>query len=284
MSTAFVSVPLFHGIDESGLRGLGEVFERFSAPAGHVLFSAGETADQLYLLVDGRVALHEEGEKTIDLQPVSLIGELGAMVGLIRRVTAVAQAPSVFLRASGAALRGFFERNAQVAVQFYQNLLGMAADKIRRDERRIDDMRRNLIKTQKSLKAMRDLILESPSTALSGPLHEIVEGIIAQNRRANYIVEPPAALPVNVRLPSGQVHTVEQMSRQFIVVPAAAATTEEGDWRGVLMLPSAQIPIAGGLERASPDKTRINLDLLIDEYSQLLEEYLTQAQLLDIVL
>jgi hypothetical protein len=29
---------------------------------------------------------------------------------------------------------------------------------------------------------------------------------------------------------------------------------------------------------------RVHLDLLIDEYSDLLEEYLTQAQLLDIVL
>lgn len=281
MSTAFVSVPLFHGISEDGLAGLGEVFERFEAAEGTVLFAAGEVADWLYLLVAGRVALHEEGEKTIELQPVSLIGELGAMVGLNRRVTAEAMEPSVFLRATGASLRAFFERNASVAVHFYQNLLGMSADKIRRDERRIDDMRRNLIKTQKALKAMRELVLESPSTELSEPIHDMLEYLISQNRRANYVVAPPSALPAHVRLPDGTTYPVLQMSRQFIEIPAAAG---EGDWRGVLVLPGSEIPLAGALEATGPDSSRIDLELMIDEYNAGLEDYLTQAQLLDIVL
>ncbi|MBL8784554.1 MAG: cyclic nucleotide-binding domain-containing protein [Deltaproteobacteria bacterium] len=283
MSTAFVSVPLFSGISEEGLQGLGEVFERVEAEAGTVLFSTGDTADRLYLLVDGRVALHEEGESTIDLQPISLIGELGAMVGLNRRVTAVAVEPSMFLAASGEALRAFFERNASVAVTFYQNLLGMSADKIRRDERRIDDMRRNLIKTQKSLKAMRELILESASNELSEPLHDMLEHLIAQNRRANYVVAPPSALPVHVRLTDGATVPVLAMSRLFIELPTQAGDAHSA-WRGVLVLPSSEIPLAGTLEAAGSDAVRVNLDLLIEEYSQGLEAYLTQAQLLDIVL
>jgi CRP-like cAMP-binding protein len=283
MSTAFVSVPLFHGISENGLQGLGEVFERYQADEGRVLFATNEVADWLYLLIDGRVALQEEGEKTIELQPVSLIGELGAMVGLVRRVTAVVLEPSVFLRATGPSLREFFERNATVAVTFYQNLLGMAADKIRRDEQRIDDMRRNLIKTQKALKAMRELVLESPSTELSEPIHDMLEFLIAQNRRANYVVAPPSALPVMVRLPDGSSHDVLQMSRQFLEIPQAAGG-KDGNWRGVLVLPNTEIPIAGALERIGSESARINLDMLIDEYSTSLEDYLTQAQLLDIVL
>jgi len=283
MSTAFVNVPLFHGISEGGLAGLGEAFETWSAPVGHVLFSTGEVADWLYLLIDGRVALQEEGETSIELQPVSLIGELGAMVGLNRRVTAVCMADSTFLRATSAQLRAFFERNAQVAVQFYQNLLGMSADKVRRDERRLDDMRRNLIKTQKALKAMRDLVLESPSTEISEPLHDMLEALIAQNRRANYVVEPPSALPTEVRLPDHRIFPVYQMSRQFVVVPTEAASGPE--FRGVLLLPGAvEVPIAGSVEHFGAGLERVELDLLIDEYSETLEDYLTQAQLLDIVL
>lgn len=281
MSTAFVNVPLFQGISESGLSGLGEVFETYVAPAGHVLFAAGEVADWLYLLVDGRVALQEEGETSIELAPVSLIGELGAMVHLYRRVTAVCLAQSTFLRATSQQLRTFFERNASVAVQFYQNLLGMSADKIRRDERRIDDMRRNLIKTQKSLKAMRDLVLESQSTPISEPLCDMLEQIIAQNRRANYVVEPPSALAVHVRLPDGRLFPVRAMSRQFVVVPLEATSGDE--FRGVLVLPGAEVPFAGALEVSGADR-RVNLDLLIDEFSDAVEDYLTQAQLLDIVL
>lgn len=283
MSTAFVSVPLFQGISGDGLAGLGEVFETLEVDAGHVLFSSGEVADRLYLLVDGRVALHEDGEKTIDLNAVSLIGELGAMVALNRRLTAVTLTPSMFLVATGTSLRTFFERNAAVAVTFYQNLLGMSADKIRRDERRIDDMRRNLVKTQKALKAMRDLVLDSPSTELSEPIHDMLEELIAQNRRANYIVEPPSALPVTVRNPDGAVYPVIQMSRQFLLLAsvAAAAGTE---WKGVLTLPGTEFPLTGSVEPAGPGLVKVDLDLIIDEYSELLEDYLTQAQLLDIVL
>lgn len=285
MSTAFVSVPLFHGISEDGLQGLGEVFERYKADAGKVLFATDEVADSLYLLIEGRVALREEGEKTIELQPVSLIGELGAMVGLNRRVTAEVLEPSIFLRATGEELQQFFERNAATAVTFYQNLLGMAADKIRRDEQRIDDMRRNLIKTQKALKAMRELVLESPSTELSEPIHDMLEFLIAQNRRANYVVAPPSALPVTVRLADGSRHEVLQMSRQFLEIARHEGSAgDDGNLRGVLVLPTTEIPIAGTLEEVGADHSRINLDMLIDEYSASLEDYLTQAQLLDIVL
>jgi CRP-like cAMP-binding protein len=283
MSTAFVSVPLFQGISGDGLAGLGEVFETLEVDAGHVLFSSGEVADRLYLLVDGRVALHEDGEKTIDLNAVSLIGELGAMVALNRRLTAVTLTPSMFLVATGTSLRTFFERNAAVAVTFYQNLLGMSADKIRRDERRIDDMRRNLVKTQKALKAMRDLVLESPSTELSEPIHDMLEELIAQNRRANYVVEPPSALPVTVRNPDGSVFPVIQMSRQFLLLASAAASAGSA-WKGVLTLPGTEFPLTGAVEPAGPGLVKVDLDLLIDEYSELLEDYLTQAQLHDIVL
>jgi len=283
MSKAFINVPLFQGMDESGLQGLGEVFETFHCGADQVIFASGEVADALFLLVDGHVALHEEGEKMIELQPISLIGELGAMVGLNRRVTAVTLAPSVFLKASGKSLRGFFERNPAVSVQFYQNLLGMAADKIRRDERRIDDMRSNLIKTQKSLKTMRDLVLDGPSTELSEPLHVAIEQVITQNRRANYIVQPPSALPVYVRLQNRETYPVLEMSRQMLSLPADAAVSD-GDWRGVLLLPHAEIPVSGQAESVVAGRFRVELDTLIDEYSHGLEDYLAQAQLLDILL
>ena len=70
--------------------------------------------------------------------------------------------------------------------------------------------------------AMRDLVLESPSTELSEPIHDMLEYLIAQNRRANYVVAPPSALPVHVRLPDGSSHPVLQMSRMFLELPHTA--------------------------------------------------------------
>lgn len=284
MSTAFVSVPLFQGIDESGLLGLGEVFERYEAEAGEVLFATGDYASHVYLLVEGSIALKEDGRTHIELQPVSLIGELGAMTGLTRRVTAMAIEDSVLLRAAGEELMAFFMRNSQVAIAFYQNLLGMTADKVRRDERRIDDMRRNIISTQKSLKRLKNIILESPDTVVSAPAHDMLEALIHQNRRANYSVEPPSALPANIRLGDGRAWPVVSMSRQHVVVPAGAAHVGDTDWNAVLVLAGTELPISGRVEEGEEGTNRVELDLLIDEYSEILEDYLTQAQLLDIVL
>jgi len=285
MSTAFVSVPLFHGMDESGLQGLGEVFERYEADDNEVLFASGERAEYVYLLIDGSVAVQEDGKTHIELQPVSVIGELGAMTGLTRRVTAVTLEPSVLLRATGRDLMAYFTQNSQVAVTFYQNLLSMTADKVRRDERRIADMRHNIIVTQKSLKRLKNLILESPDTVISQPAHDIVEEVISQNRRANYSVEPPSALPATLRTADGRLHPVLSMSRQAIVVPREAAQPGDIDWRGVLVLAGFELPIGGEVEYGDEEGTsRVDLDLLIEEYSDVLEDYLTQAQLLDIVL
>jgi len=284
MSTAFVNVPLFQGIDESGLLGLGEVFERYEAGEGRVLFATGDLAEHVYLLIEGAVAVQEDGKTQIELQPVSLIGELGAMTSLSRRVTAVTLQPSVFLRATGDDLVTFFTRNSKVAVTFYQNLLGMAADKIRRDERRIDDMRRNIILTQKKLKKIRNLILESPDTVVSQPAHDMLEALIAQNRRANYSIEPPMALPAEVRLSNGVRYPVLSMSRKFVVVPREAAAEASTEWRGVLDLGGVELPIGGAILDDEDGNVRVDLDILIDEYAESLEEYLTQAQLLDIVL
>ena len=285
MSTAFVSVPLFKGMDESGLQGLGEVFERYEALEGEVLFTSGERAEFVYLLVEGSVAVQEDGKTHIELQPVSVIGELGAMTGLSRRVTAVTLESAVLLRATGHDLMDYFTQNSQVAITFYQNLLSMTADKVRRDERRIDDMRRNIIATQKSLKRLRNLILESPDTVISQPAHDMLEELINQNRRANYSVEPPSALPATVRLPDARSFPVLSMSRQAMVVPREAAWEGDQDWRGVLVLAGVELPIGGQVVLGDEEgTTRVDLDLLIDEYSEILEDYLTQAQLLDIVL
>lgn len=284
MSTAFVNVPLFHGMEEDGLRGLGEVFEPYEAGENEILFASGDTAKHVWLLIDGSVAVQEDGKTHIELQPISLIGELGAMTQLTRRVTAVALEPSSFLRAAGPDLVDFFSSHGKVAITFYQNLLGMAADKIRRDERRLEDMQRNLIHTQKSLKRLRNLILESPDTVVSQPAHDMLESLIAKNRRANYQIEPPMALPAEVKLPNGKRFPVLSMSRQYISVPRLAAEPGDDNWRAVLMLGGAEVPVSGEAHEARDGRSRVELDMLIDEYVVALESYLTQAQLLDIVL
>ena len=52
---------------------------------------------------------------------------------------------------------------------------------------------------------------------------------------------------------------------------------------GVLQLAGTELPISGRVHRAQGGRLTIELDLLIDEYSSMLEGYLTRAQLLDVL-
>jgi hypothetical protein len=179
-------------------------------------------------------------------------------------------------------LQGFFADHQELGVRFLANLLTAVADKVHRDQRRMGDMRKNLIGTQKELKKMRELVLETVETPLSAPLHETLERLITHNRRVNYRVEPPLALAAHVRLDDGNAKVLD-ISRTHVTVELAKPLAT-GTWMsGVLHLAGTEMLISGRIHRAGSDRMTIELDLLIDEFAAVLEGYLTRVQLLDIL-
>jgi len=70
---------------------------------------------------------------------------------------------------------------------------------MQRDQQRLADMRGNLMRTQKELKRLRELVLETVETPLSAPVHDTLEKLITHNRRVNYRVEPPPSLAAHCR-------------------------------------------------------------------------------------
>src|SRR4051812_28219587 len=166
------AIPLFQNITEDHLAELMGAFERLTLAEGHVLFEAGSGPEHFLLLVSGEVTLREAGEPRFRLTPIAPIGELGAVTGLRRNTTAVTTQASEVWRIGVPALMDFFERHGDVAFPFYHNLLNVVADKVRRDTRRLDEMRANLIRTQKSMKRMLETVLEAEETPLSKTVAE----------------------------------------------------------------------------------------------------------------
>jgi hypothetical protein len=168
-------------------------------------------------------------------------------------------------------------------VRFLVNLLGVVADKVHRDQRRMADMRSNLIGTQKELKRLRELVLETVETPLSAPVHDTLERLITHNRRVNYRVEPPPALAAHVRFDQGTA-SIADISRTHITVQVPFDAPKKETWvSGVAHLAGTEIPISGRVMRAVDHRITIELDLMIDEFAGALEGYLTRAQLLDIL-
>ncbi len=289
------AIPLFHGITEAHLAELLVACQRVSLPAGEVLFEAGAEPQHLLLLESGEVVLREPGstgEPRFRLSPLAPIGELGAVTGVPRNTTAVTSQPSEVWRIGVADLRQFFESHGDVAFPFYHNLLNIVADKVRRDTRNLEHVRANLIRTQKGMKRLRDLVLESEETPLSQTICETLEELIESNRRTHYLVEPTSTLTSWVRLDGGATVPVREISDSLLRIAAApqapghvglGAPAAGAEWSGVLITPAGEVPVSGRVEQTAADGSLIKLDLFIDQYAAVLRDYLTRVQMLDFV-
>lgn len=282
-ATELRTIPLFHGFGDEELGKLSNLFSKVTVDPAKPLFDVGEQATELYLLTAGEVVLDRPGDDLFRLHPPALIGELGALTGLPRSTRANVAAGSTVWGLRAKTVQDFFATNQELGVRFLVNLLTVVADKVHRDQTRMGDMRKNLISTQKDLKRLRELVLEADETPISAPIHDTLDKLITTNRRVNYRVEPPIALPVSLRFDTGTGKVVD-ISRSHVTVVPPAAVAKAGDWlSGVLALAGTEIPVSGKVHRVTNGKVTIEFDLLIDEYAATLEGYLTRAQLLDVL-
>ncbi|MBK9031866.1 MAG: cyclic nucleotide-binding domain-containing protein [Myxococcales bacterium] len=277
-------VPLFRGFTDDELLGVAELFEPVVARPDGIVFETGEAATELYLLIEGEVTLVRPADDTYRLRPPALIGELGALTGLPRSCRAVVAGEAKLFRLEAARLQRHFGDNQELGVRFLANLLEVVADKVHRDQRRIGDMRQNIVRTQKELKQIRTLILESPESPLSQPIHDAVDDLISHNRRVNYWVEPPVAASVKFRLDAGTADVNELSRTQVSVTWPDRTPPANGAWlAGVLELGGTEVPASGKVISVDGKRVTLELDLFIDMYAQVLEGYLTRVQLLDIL-
>jgi len=279
-------LPLLRGITEAQLLQLATVLEPVSLPEGEILFEAGQVATVFYVLAAGEVAIYEEDQVRYRLRPIAPIGELGALAGLARNNTAIVSQQAQLWRVSRDALFTFFDARPNIGLPFFQNLMQLLADKVRRDQVRIEDMRRNIIRTQKAMKQMRDLLLESQDTVISEPLHNRLDELIRNNRRVNYRLEPPESLAAAVKLKDGSRAPVVQISRTHLSfqLEGAELPQDGSHWIGVLCLSGPEIPVSGHVLRTVGRRVDLKLDLLIEEYGSILDGYLTRVQMLDYLL
>ncbi len=277
-------LPLFADITEAHLAELLQAFETRKVEAGEWVFRAGAVSERFELLVEGEVSLLDGEEEVFVLRPVAPLGELGAVTRGPRSMAARAKTSALLLGASLDSLMDFFERHGDVAFPFHYNLLTLVAAKVRRDQRRLEEMRSNLIVTQKAMKRMREALLDSEDTPLHDQLFEEIDALIEQNKKGHYVVEPSPALPTRVRLSDGE-HAVRAISNERLVFERGRVSFAVGDsFTGVLAAPDLELPLSGAVDAVTEAEVVVDLDPLIDDYAGALERHLTRLQMLDVVL
>jgi CRP-like cAMP-binding protein len=278
-------IPLFRDLKDSHIEALHKAFGKKVVKKGDVLFKSGDMPKEFLVLEKGAVEITEEGATKFLLRAPATIGELGSVTGMPRNTTATAHSEVHLLTISTEGLHGFFDKHPDVAFPFYKNLLGAVGDKVRRDRRRLGETRDNLIRTQKAMKQLRELVLQSPETELSKPVFEVLDEHIEKNRRVHYRVSPTASFAAEVRLDDGARLNVLEVSDGYLKLAGKAdrLTKDRSYWAGVLSLPTGEILVSGSIEREAKDGVVVKLDTLVDEHKQKLDDYTTQLQLLDYV-
>jgi CRP/FNR family cyclic AMP-dependent transcriptional regulator len=279
------SIPLLRGFTGAQLDEIMALFrpvaaESMSSSERGLLFEERDEAEGFYLLTKGEVVLEQEGVETHHLHPLAVIGELGGLCGVPRHCRARLISGTELWYVAARDLEALFHEDQELGLRFQKNLLDVVSDKVHRDQLRLQDMRSNIIHTQKAMKRMRDFLWESQDTEVSSPLHDVIEDLIRRNRRVNYRVTPPAVLAATLRLDDGTEAPVAQISRTELTVVGTGG--QEGQRvSGVLHLSGPEIPVSGKISSVGDERIEIQLDLLMDEYAASLEGYLTRIQLLD---
>lgn len=284
VATLIKSVPLFADFGQQQLESLLSAFEVRTYDPGQTIFEAGSVPKTLGFLTTGVASVRNETGEVFEVRPPYPIGELSALTGQVRNMTVVATERVSLLAAPVAALEAFLERHGDVAVKLFGNVLRVAGRKIARDERRLREMRDNIISTQQAMKRMRDAILEGEDNPLHAALFEELDALIEQNRKIHYLVEPSRLVPTRVRLNDRSERAVKALSTEWLYFEGPAEGVKMGDDISfTLLLDGTEIPGSGRVER-SDGEVIVYLDNLIAEYENTLNQHLARAQLLDFVL
>ncbi|NUP05725.1 MAG: cyclic nucleotide-binding domain-containing protein [Polyangiaceae bacterium] len=282
-------LPLFRSLSDDQLKALLAALSPRKIARGQVLFSAGDIPSAFQILSQGEVELVEGSEPRIVLRPGAPIGELGALTGLPRNATATALTDVTVLEVKTDSLMKLFMKSSDLAFSFYKSLLEVVSEKVNRDKLRMDDMRRNIIRTQKAMKELRELVLSAEETTISQPLCDKLDDLIEHNRRSHYRVVPLESHPAFVRIegngakPGSAGLPIVELSEGFLKIGPEPKLESGMEVVGVLKLPKGELPVSGRVERSGPDGVLVKLDTLIDQYAASMRGYIVELQMLDFV-
>ncbi len=118
------NVPLFAGIPEAALSDIVAAAEETAAMIGADIVKAGEPWNDMYVILQGQVRLHRNGQTVKELNALDVFGELAALDQTPADVTATAVEDSSFFKISGAALYRLMNEHKALERNIIKDLCG----------------------------------------------------------------------------------------------------------------------------------------------------------------
>ena len=129
--------PLFEGLSRWEVRKIVLLGKLETAAAGTLVLRKGETGDELYMVITGRLRVFDQrpdGRETVlaELTPGAVFGEMALVTREVRSASVVAVTDAEVLRLDFAALERIRRRFPYTGAKLFRNLARVLADRLRR--------------------------------------------------------------------------------------------------------------------------------------------------------
>ena len=129
---------IFSVLSDSDVEWLATAGQRMSAEPGHVLIPLGARVDNIYFVLEGRLAIRTKaGDPIATLESGEIIGEMSLVDPAPTTVSVAVEAESTLLRIPHAAVRDKLAKDPGFASRFYRALCVFLADRMRQTTQRM---------------------------------------------------------------------------------------------------------------------------------------------------
>ena len=133
-------VPLFRGLSPTQIRLILSQCTSKQFEAGENVCASGRPSDEMYILLAGKLAiLAEDNVRVAVIDPVTTVGEMGAITGQPRSATVEAVKPSRILIIQKKKLDIILRGQRDLRAKLYENVIIMLSEKLVRDNVRMRD-------------------------------------------------------------------------------------------------------------------------------------------------
>jgi CRP-like cAMP-binding protein len=135
-------IPLFKGLSLLQFKTILNLCSKRIFCANEVLCTMGEEAFEFFILLRGSLKVtFRDGKEISRINPIGSVGEMGVFTGDRRSATIIAAEDSLLLSIHKAELIRAFHDDAGLAIRMLMNVIDDLSEKIRQDDRLIEDLR-----------------------------------------------------------------------------------------------------------------------------------------------
>jgi CRP/FNR family cyclic AMP-dependent transcriptional regulator len=125
---ALKAAPLFQGLSKKELTELARQSEDLEVPAGHVLTKEGDTGQEFFVLVEGKVEVKAKGKSLGERGGGDFIGEIALLEDTKRTATVTAKTPLRLFVLTRQDFRRLVDQNPDVERKVLQTLARRIVD------------------------------------------------------------------------------------------------------------------------------------------------------------